>query len=137
MEKSDVQKTQAGDQEVWKAVLDKTEVVAVVTGDGQSPHLVATWGDYVRAFGIVNGEILLVPVGSYHQTEMNLKRNKSLQLLVASKQVQGRHGPGQGCIIEGEGEIQAQGPFAEKVKAKFPWARGALVIKVKKAAPQL
>ena len=58
-------------------------------------------------------------------------------LLIASKQVQGSHGPGQGCSIIGKGEVQISGEFAEAARKKFSWARGALVIKVEQVKTQL
>ena len=122
---------------VWKDVLAKTEWVAIVTWDGNSPHLVATWGDYVRSLGVVNDEVILIPAGHYHKTEENLKKNKRVKLLIATRQVEGSYGPGQGCVIEGEGEVQLEGEFAKRVKEKFSWARGALVVRVKETKAQL
>ena len=57
--------------------------------------------------------------------------------MIASKGVKGSYGPGQGCIIEGEGKIETDGEIAEKVRERFEWARGALIIKVKDAKTQL
>jgi hypothetical protein len=64
------------------------------------------WGDYMRKLGIQEDTILL-PAGRYLQTERNLRRNRRVQLLVASR------------------------------KAQFPWARGALVIHVEEVTAQL
>lgn len=44
-------------QGVVKDVLEKTEWVAIITWDTGSPHLAATWGDYVRKIGIIDGDI--------------------------------------------------------------------------------
>lgn len=117
---------------VCKELLEKTEWVAIVTWDGNQPHLVGTWGDSVWSLGIQDDNIILIPAGYYYRTEENLKKNKRIQLMVASKQVQGTHGLGQGCVIYGEGEIQTEGTYAQMAKEKFPWARGALVVNVKK-----
>lgn len=119
-------------QGVCKEVLEKTEWIAIVTGDTGSPHLSATWGDYVRKIGIVDADTIVIPAGHYSKTEENLKKNRVVQLLVASKDVKGTNSPGQGCIITGEGEIQTEGRLALLAKEKFSWARGALVIKVRK-----
>ena len=70
-------------------------------------------------------------------TEENLKKDNRVELLIASKQVQGNYGPGQGCCISGIGELQTSGKFAQMAKEKFPWARGAFVIKVKEINTQL
>jgi len=85
-----------------KEVIDKTEWVAIVTcGDNGRPHVVATWGDYVRAIGIKGDEVIVIPAGHYNVTEENLKKDNHVQMLIASKQVQGNYGPGQGCCISG------------------------------------
>ena len=115
---------------ICKEVLDKTEWVAIVTQGEDGPHLVATWGEYVRQIGTENDEII-IPVGFYNKTEENLKKNKNIQLLIASKQTKGSSGPGQGCRLRGEGEIQKEGEIVQKVKEKFSWARGALIMRVK------
>ena len=120
-----------------KEVIDKTEWVAVATCGDSGPHMVGTWGDYVRALGIQDSGIIVIPAGYYNITEENLKKNNRVELLIASKQVQGSHGPGQGCSISGRGEIQTSGKFADMAKSKFPWARGALVITVEKVSTQL
>ena len=120
-----------------KEVMDKTEWVAIVTCGDNGPHVVATWGDYVRAISINGDEVIVIPAGKYNITEENLKKDNRVELLIASKQVQGNYGHGQGCCISGKGEIQTSGKFVEMVKEKFPWARGALVIKVKEVNIQL
>ncbi len=120
-----------------REVMDKTEWVAIVTCGDSGPYVVATWGDYVRALGIKDGEPIVIPAGHYNITEENLKKDSRVELLIASKQVQGSHGPGQGCSISGRGEVQTSGKFAEMAKAKFSWARGALVIKVEEVKTQL
>lgn len=121
---------------VIREVLDATEVVTVATMGDNGPHLVASWGDYMRMFGF-EGDIILLPAGHFQETEDNLRRDGKIQLLAGSRRVQGSHSPGQGCILAGRGEVVTSGPLADKVKAKFPWARGALVIHVEDARTQL
>ena len=51
-------------------------------------------GNYMRKLGIQEDTILL-PAGRYLQTERNLRRNRRVQLLVASRKVRGpAAGPG-------------------------------------------
>jgi hypothetical protein len=119
-----------------REVLELTEVVAIVTRGPDGPHVVATWGDYVRQLGI-DDDRLLVPAGFYHQTEENLAKDSRIQLLVGSRRAEGTRGPGQGYVLEGTGSIVTSGEEADRVKAKFPWARGALVIRVEKATAHL
>jgi len=120
---------------IVKEVLNKTEWVAIVTS-GKTSHLVGTWGDYIRVLNI-GEDIIVIPAGHYEKTEENLRINNKLQLLIASIGVKGNHGPGQGCILEGEGRIETDGEIAEKVRDIFAWARGALIIQVKAAKTQL
>ena len=102
-------------------------VTIVTTGD-DGPHVVGNWGDYMRVLGIKE-DMIVFPAGRYHQTEKNLRKNSRVQLLVASKKVQGTRSPGQGCLIIGTGEILNLGDIVDAVKKKFRLARGAMVIK--------
>ncbi len=115
-----------------KDVIEKTEVVAIATYGENGPHLVASWGDFIRSLDINDGKTIIIPVGGYHQTESNLKDDNRIELLIGSKQVQGKNGPGTGYRLVGRAEIIASGKLAELAKSKFPWARGALVIEVEK-----
>jgi hypothetical protein len=117
-------------------VLEKTEFVAMVTTGPQGPHITATWGDYVRKPGFEDDR-LLIPAGYYHQMESNLGLNDGIQLLVASRQVEGNLGPGQGFTLKGTGKIVDSGEDMDRVKAHFPWARGALVVQVLQAVAHL
>lgn len=117
-------------------VCEATEFVAIVTSGDDGPHVVGNWGEYMRTLGVKEDTIIL-PAGRYHQTEQNLRKNSRIQLLVASKRVQGTRTPGQGCVITGTAEIVGSGEAVDAVKAKFPWARGALVIHVEQVKMQL
>ncbi len=107
-----------------KEVMEQVEVVTIGTCGEEGVHLVATWGDYVRKLGIQNGEILLVPAGGFGKTEQNLSTNPRIEVLVGSKQAN------TGFRLSGSGEVQTSGEWADMVKAEYPWARGALVIRV-------
>jgi len=69
-------------------------VVVIGTCGGDGIYLVATWGDFVRAIGIQDGNKIIIPAGGYQQTEENLKGNNKVQVLIGSKQIEGtpRHG---------------------------------------------
>ncbi len=121
---------------VFRDVCEATEFVTIVTSGDDGPHVVGNWGDYMRVLGI-KGDIIVFPAGRYWQTEKDLRRNNRVQLLVASKKVQGTRSPGQGCLIIGTGEILSSGNIVDAVRAKFPWARGALVIHVEDVKTQL
>ncbi len=117
-------------------VCEATEFVAIVTSGDDGPHVVGNWGDYMRALGI-GANTIVFPAGRYRQTEQNLEKDNRVQLLVASRKAQGTRGPGQGYLIVGTAEIVSSGEIVNTVKAKFPWARGALVIHVEAVTAQL
>jgi len=119
-----------------REVLDATEVVAMVTEGPDGPHITATWGEYVRTLGI-GDDRLVIPAGFYRQMEANLERNPVIQILVASRSVQGNIGPGQGFTLKGTGRIVATGPDMDRVKEHFPWARGALIVDIAEAVAHL
>lgn len=119
-----------------REVCEATEFVTIVTTGDDGPHVVGNWGDYMRALGI-GPDTIVLPAGRYHQTEQNLRKNNRIQLLVASKKVQGTRSPGQGYLIVGTAEIFTSGETADAVKAKFKWARGAMVVHVEEVKAQL
>jgi predicted pyridoxine 5'-phosphate oxidase superfamily flavin-nucleotide-binding protein len=117
-------------------VCEATEFVTIVTSGDDGPHVVGNWGAYMRALSI-GADTIVFPAGHYRQTEQNLRKNNRVQLLIASRKVQGTRSPGQGYLIAGTAEIVSSGEIADAVKAKFPWARGALVIHVGEVTAQL
>ena len=119
-----------------REVCEATEFVTIVTSGDDGPHVVGNWGDYMRTLGIKDNT-LLFPVGHYRQTETNLRKNSRVQLLVASKRVPGTRSPGQGYLILGTAEILTSGDTVDAVKAKFPWARGAMIVHVEEVQAQL
>ena len=121
---------------VCRDVYEATEFVTIVTTGDDGPHVVGNWGDYMRVLGIKENMIVF-PAGRYQQTEKNLLKNNRIQLLVASKKVQGTRSPGQGCLITGTGEILDSGEIVDAVTTKFPWARGAMVVHVEDVKTQL
>lgn len=122
--------------EVLLDLLATTEFVAIITSGVDGPHVVGTWGEYVRTLNPTADSIVL-PAGGYRQTEANLAEDPRIQLLIASRQVQGSRGPGQGCVIDGTAELVTQGPIVDEVKRRFPWARGAIVVAIRDIVPQL
>jgi predicted pyridoxine 5'-phosphate oxidase superfamily flavin-nucleotide-binding protein len=113
-----------------KEVVEKTEVVCVGTCGKDGPHLAATWGDYIRTIGIQDPGTIVIPAGGYRKTEENLSTNNRVEVIMASKEVEGTSSMGKGFLFSGRGEIQTSGELAELAKSKYSWARGALVIHV-------
>lgn len=114
---------------IYREVIEKSEWLAIATTGKDGPHLAASWTRYVLALGI-DGDEIFIPAGSYEKTENNLKRDPRVELLFADGDVRRSGGVGQGCSVIGTGEVQITGPKADAAKAKFPWARGVLVVKV-------
>jgi hypothetical protein len=121
---------------ICRDVCEATEFVAIVTNGQDGPHVVGNWGDYMRLLGIKE-DTFIFPAGRYRKTEENLRNDNRVQLLVASKKVQGSRSPGQGCLIVGSAEVLSSGAIVDAVKAKFPWARGALIVHVEDVQIQL
>ena len=119
-----------------REVLDETEVVALVTESPDGPHITATWGAYVRTLGI-GDDRLVIPAGSYRQMEANLALDPTIQILIASRKVRGNIGLGQGYTLKGTGRIVESGDDMDRVKASFPWARGALIVDITEAIAHL
>lgn len=121
---------------VCREVMEKTEWIAIATTGTDGPHVVATWGDYVRAFGMEDGTIL-IPVGLMRRTEENIRRDNRVELLCGTRLVQGTHGPGKGCSIVGRAQMLTSGAVFDTVRARFPWARAALVVQAEVVSAQL
>ncbi len=120
-----------------RAVIETAEWVAIATTGADGPHLSATWGEYVRALGFAD-DVVLIPAGRLRRTEANLAIDSRVELLFATRQVAGSRGtPGQGCLLRGPGEMETAGSRFDAVKARFPWARAALVVHVERVETQL
>ena len=115
-------------------VLKCEGVVAVVTMGDNSPHVVNTWNSYLS---ITQDDQLLIPVGGMIQTEANVEKNPDIQITVGSREVDGFHGPGTGFLIKGSATFLRSGDLFDLVKARFPWIRATLNIKVNSAAQTL
>ena len=122
--------------ETYLTLLKATEFVAIVTQGDNGPHLVGTWGDYIRRLR-PGTQTIVVPAGGYRQTERNLATDNRITLLIASRSVQGSSGPGQACAIAGTAELVTEGPMVDEVRSHFPWARGALIVSITEIVLQL
>ena len=120
---------------VCREVCEATEYVTIVTNGPGGPHLAGHWGNYMRI--VEPGEVVVFPLGRFQRTEQNLRADGRIKLMVASRKVQGTRSPGQGCVIDGTGEIVTAGEYVDLVREKFPWSRGALVVRVGAIETQL
>ncbi|MBI5440716.1 MAG: pyridoxamine 5'-phosphate oxidase family protein [Deltaproteobacteria bacterium] len=110
-----------------REVLKKDGVVAIATLGPEGPHMVNTWNSYVR---ITDDGRLLIPAGYYHKTEANISTNNNVLLTMGSSKVAGKNGLGTGFLVKGKAAFAASGPEFEGVKARFSWARAALIVTV-------
>jgi hypothetical protein len=111
--------------------------ISIATAGPDGPHLAATWGDYVRKLGLVNDEMILVPVYGFRTSERNLLVDNRIELLCATKLVPSVQSLGRGFRIKGKGHIETSGVRFAATKAAFSWARGVLVVTVEETHLQL
>jgi hypothetical protein len=105
-----------------RAALKEEGTAAFVTEGPAGPHLVATWNSYID---VVDATTLAFPAGGYRATEGNLRGGSPVQMIV------GGHVPeGIGFRLSGRAEIEVDTPMHQRLKQRFPWARGAVVVRV-------
>jgi Pyridoxamine 5'-phosphate oxidase len=114
---------------IYREVIEKSEWFAIATTGPDGPHLAASWTRYVLALGI-DGDEILIPAGRYEKTGENLQHDPRVELLFVARDVRRSDGEGQGCTVIGTGELHTTGPKAESVRARFPWSRGVLTVKI-------
>lgn len=115
-------------------VLRQEGVVAIATQGETGPHLVNTWHNYVQ---ITKEGVMLIPAGYFQQTEANIAKDNRVAITVGSREVAGKNGPGTGFLVKGNAAFETSGPNYDAIKAKFPWARAALVVTVLSAEQTL
>jgi hypothetical protein len=101
--------------------------MSIVTQGIDGPHVVNSWNSY--ACLMEDGKIAL-PGGRMIETEKNLARDNRVYLTVTNRNVQGKSYVGTGFLLKGTAEFLKEGAAFDLVKAKFPWARGALTVTV-------
>ena len=96
-----------------------------MTKGPDGPHLVATWQSYLDA---VDAATLVFPASGYRVTEANLAHDPSVQMIIGRPR--GADGAALGFRLSGTAEVQAEGPLRDRMKAKHPWCRAAVVMTV-------
>jgi hypothetical protein len=122
---------------VCREVIEKAEWAAIATAGPDGPHVVGTWGDYIRTLGFSDDGVFLVPVGGMARLESNLASDARVELMWGTRAVTGATGSGKGCLVRGRGEIQTTGDHMDTTRASFPWARGVLVVTADEVAELL
>ena len=115
-------------------VLKHDGVVAIATLGQDGPHMVNTWNSYIQ---IANDERLLIPAGYMQVTEANIATNNNIMITLGSSKVAGKNGPGTGFLIKGTAAFMTSGLDFEVIKARFAWARAALVVTILSATQTL
>jgi hypothetical protein len=108
--------------------------LAIVTQGINEPHVVNSWNSYVQVTG--EGK-LLIPAGGMVETEKNIERNNKVKLTITNREVEGKTYKGTGFLIKGTAGFVKEGGDFDTIKAKFPWARAALAIKIASAEQTL
>ena len=70
-------------------------------------------------------------------TEANIACNNQVLITLGSSKVAGNIGPGTGFLIKGTAAFLTAGPEFDLLKAKFAWARAALVVTIASATQTL
>lgn len=110
-----------------RAVLSAEGSATFVTKGPEGPHLVATWQSYLD---LLDDEALAFPAGGYRTTEANLARDPSVQMVIADKRP--AEGPALGFRLSGRAELQSGNELHARLKARYPWCRGVVVMRVEK-----
>ncbi len=101
--------------------------VAIVTQGKDGPHVANTWNSYVM---VTDDGCLLMPAGRMNKTEENIGGDNRVKLTAGSREVQGLNYKGAGFLITGTASFRKEGDSFDRMKARFPWARAVLEVKV-------
>ena len=108
--------------------LAKEGVAPIVTwGTGDEPHLAATWNSYLHK--MEDGKFL-IPVLGMKTTQDNIAVNNRIKMVVGSKEVKGKYGPGAGFLLEGTARIIRAGKEFDLMKKWFDWANCVIEVTV-------
>ncbi len=109
--------------------LDKEGVAPIVTWNDGEPHLAATWNSYIHR---TQDDKLLIPVMGMQSTQNNLAANNRVKMIIGSKEVMGKYGPGAGFLLDGTAKIIKEGEDLALMKKRFEWANCLLEVTVTK-----
>ena len=111
------------------ATLEKEGVAPIVTWNGGEPHLAATWNSYIHR---TDDDKLLIPVMGMQTTQDNLAGNNRVKMIVGSKEVMGKFGPGAGFLLDGTARMIREGKALEMMQKRFSWANCLMEVTVEK-----
>lgn len=110
-----------------KAVLSRESSAALATAGPDGPHLAATWNSYIE---ILSDEAIAFPAGGMRQTQANVDAGSPMQMIIGSKDEAGK---GTGYHLMGRAEFHSGTALHERMKARFPWCRAAVVLHIERA----
>lgn len=105
--------------ETLLAVLAKEGAASIVTWNAQEPHVAATWHSYMHR---TEEDKLLIPVMGMQTTQKNLAENNRVKMVVGSKEVMGKYGPGAGFLLGGTARMLREGDALAMMQKRFEWA---------------
>ena len=109
--------------------LEKEGVAPIVTWNDGEPHLAATWNSYIQRTG---DDKLLIPVMGMQTTQENLAANSRVKMIIGSKEVMGKFGPGAGFLLDGTARIIREGENLAMMQKRFNWANCLMEVTVTK-----
>ena len=107
--------------------LEKEGVAPILSWSEGEPHLAATWNSYIHR--TEDGK-LLVPVLGMKTTQDNVSRNNRVKMIIGSKEVMGKFGPGAGFLLEGTARFLMDGEELTMMRKRFEWAQCVLEVTV-------
>lgn len=105
--------------ENFLTTLAKEGVAPIVTWNTGEPHLAATWNSYIHK---IDDNKLLIPVLGMKTTQDNIAANDRVKMVIGSKEVMGKYGPGAGFLLEGKARIIKEGKELTLMRERFDWA---------------
>lgn len=111
------------------ATLGKEGVAPIVTWSGGEPHLAATWNSYIHR---TDDDKLLIPVMGMQTTQENLAANNRVKMIIGSKEVMGKFGPGAGFLLDGTAKMIREGKDLDMMQKRFNWANCLMEVTVTK-----
>lgn len=107
--------------------LSKEGVAPIVTWSGGEPHLAATWNSYIHK---TKDDRLLIPVMGMKTTQDNIAANNRVKMVIGSKEIMGKFGPGAGFLLEGTARIIREGEELAMLREHFSWANCLMEVTV-------
>lgn len=113
--------------ETFMETLGKEGVAPLVTWSGAEPHLAATWNSYLHR---TEDGRFLIPVLGMKTTQDNIAANNRVKMVIGSKEVMGKFGPGAGFLLEGTARVLREGKELDGMRERFEWANCVIEVTV-------